>query len=156
MTSELAKELDLNMNTQNVDMDLAFVASAFKPKKILTIELSNTNNVVSLVLNGDKNARVTVIDHQTQTYENMREAFEKYDILPRLDFYIGEPEEILPWIEGKFDLIVLRAPVEEELLESLLADGGHVAIEKSILGECDTCCFEQMQLENVKNYCIFK
>lgn len=156
MTNEITKELDLNLNTQNVDMDFAFVSSAFKPKKILAVEMSNSNGVVSLVLNGDKNARVTATHNQSEIYENMRDAFEKYDILPRLDFYIGAPEEILPWIEGKFDLIVLHAPVDEELLESLLADGGHVAIEKSILGECDTCCFEQMSLENVKNYYIFK
>lgn len=154
--TEQDQELNLDMNTQNVDMELAFVASAFKPKTILAIEETSTNNAISLLLNGDQNSRIMVTDCQTQTYENMREAFEKYDVLPRLDFYVGEPEEVLPWIEGKFDLIVLHAPVDEELLESLLADGGHVAIERNILGECDTCCFEQTPLENVKNYYIFK
>lgn len=154
--TEQDQELNLDMNTQNVDMELAFVASAFKPKTILAVEETSTNNAISLLLNGDQNSRIMVTDCQTQTYENMREAFEKYDVLPRLDFYVGEPEEVLPWIEGQFDLIVLHAPVDEELLESLLADGGHVAIEKSVLGECDTCCFEQMPLENVKNYYIFK
>ena len=154
--TEQDQELNLDMNTQNVDMELAFVASAFKPKTILAVEETSTNNAISLLLNGDQNSRIMVTDCQTQTYENMREAFEKYDVLPRLDFYVGEPEEVLPWIEGKFDLIVLHSPVDEELLESLLADGGHVAIERNILGECDTCCFEQTPLENVKNYYIFK
>lgn len=155
MTEQL-DELNLDMNTKNVNMELAFVSSAFKPKTILVVEETNTDNAISLLLNGDPNALISVTDCQTQTYENMRAAFEKYDVLPRLEFYVGEPDEILPWIEGKFDLIVTYAPIDEELLESLLADGGHVVIEKSILGECDTCCFEQMQLENVKNYYIFK
>lgn len=148
--------LDLEMNTAGINMELSFLSSECKPKNILTVEITNPNDIVSLVLNGDDNALITATDCDSATYENVREAFEKYDILPRLNFYTGEPEEILPWIEGKFDLIVLAAPVEEELLEALLADGGKVAIERSILGECDMCCFEQTSIENVNNYYLFK
>ncbi len=155
MTENL-ENLNLDMDTANVNMELSFVASAYKPKSILTVELTRANDIVSLVLNADTNALITSTDCDIQTYQNVREAFENYDILPRLNFYTGEPEEILPWIEGKFDLVVLCAPVDEELLESLLADGGKVVIEKSILGECDLCCFKQTSLENVKNYYIFE
>lgn len=150
------ENLNLDLDTKNVNMELCFVASAFKPKSILTVELTRPNDIVSLVLNADENALITSTDCDSQTYENVRAEFEKYDILPRLNFYTGEPEEILPWIEGKFDLIVLFAPVDEELLEALLADGGKVVIEKSIFGKCDTCCFQQTSLENVKNYYIFE
>lgn len=155
MTENL-ENLNLDMDMANVNMELSFVASAYKPKSILTVELTRANDIVSLVLNADTNALITSTDCDIQTYQNVRDAFENYDILPRLNFYTGEPEEILPWIEGKFDLIVLAAPVEEELLEALLADGGKVAIERSILGDCDMRCFEQISIENVKNYYIFQ
>ena len=53
MTENL-ENLNLDMDTANVNMELSFVASAYKPKSILTVELIRANDIVSLVLNADK------------------------------------------------------------------------------------------------------
>lgn len=58
MTENL-ENLNLDMDTANVNMELSFVASAYKPKSIITVELTRANDIVSLVLNADTNALIT-------------------------------------------------------------------------------------------------
>ncbi len=140
----------------NKQIQLSFIAAARKAKNILVVEGENALELISLLLSSSSNALITLISTNADLYEKARAEFEKYDVLPRLSCYTANVHEILPWIEDKFDLILLNTPLSEEMVEEKLIDGGMVIVNKTVANDVDLCCFDQMVMENVENYLMFE
>lgn len=148
-----SETLNLDMNTENVSMELSFVSAQLKPKSILVLGDMSSNDMISLLLNADNSSLITVVGGGD--YEEAKSAFEKYDIVPRLSFYSGEVEEIVPWIEEKFDLVVVAKNLDLEMIKSNISTDGHLCIEAGV-GEFKTSSMTQVEIENVKSYKVYK
>lgn len=119
---------------------LRVLAALVKPEKILEIGTNIGGSAIEL-LKAAPGARIYTIEADELKAAAAKENFIRFGLNDRAEIYIGRAEDILPYITGSYQLILLDGPKGQygafaELLIPLLAPGGVLV--------CDNVLFRGM------------
>lgn len=88
---------------------LSMISKLVRPKNILEIGTYTGYSALCLAEGMQKGGTLHTIDHNEELYDFQRKYFKKSDYDRQIVQHVGEALEILPKIEGPFDLVFIDA-----------------------------------------------
>ncbi len=117
---------------------LLLMLEAFKPKRILEIGTAvGLSSVAMLYARPD--ARLTTMELEEDRYLEAKKNFADFEVLDRINAYMGDAGEILSMMDGEFDFVFLDGPKAQ--YEKYLFDLKRLMKKGSVLFADDVLLF---------------
>lgn len=115
---------------------LAELVRKFKPKRILEIGTLIGYSTIIMGKELDENAEIITIEIEEEEAKIAKENIKQAEIRPMVKVIIGDALEVIPKLEGKFDMVFIDADKEEyynylKLVESKLHMGSVVIADNA-------------------------
>jgi caffeoyl-CoA O-methyltransferase len=94
---------------------LEFISCMLQPLLILEIGTYTGYSAICLAQGLKKEGKIHTIDHNEELEDFTRKFFDEADISNKVSYHIGEALEIIPKLEGPFDLVFIDADKENYL-----------------------------------------
>jgi predicted O-methyltransferase YrrM len=118
---------------------LSMISRMIAPEAILEIGTFTGYSAYCLCKGLSANGMLTTIDVNEELEEMNRRFFEKAGIAESVHYIIGDALEVIPGLDGAFDLVFIDANKEHypeylELIKPLLKDGGYLLADNTLWG----------------------
>lgn len=88
---------------------LSMLSHMIKPKNILEIGTYTGYSALCFAEGLQENGKITTIDKNDELEDIIRKYFDKTGLSDKIDFKIGDATEIIPKLEGNWDLVFIDA-----------------------------------------------
>lgn len=127
---------------------LATMVTMTKPETILEIGTAVGYSGSIMLKNAKENARLTTIEIEESSANRAKDTFKREGFSERVTLHLGDAEEIIPMMSGKYDFILCDGPKSRYLefypyLKKMLRSGGVLF--------CDNVLFRDYISGEVKN-----
>ncbi len=115
---------------------LADVIRAVKPKRVLEVGTLTGYSAILMGKELGNEAHLITIENHTDEAKIAQQNIRKAEILPTVEIMIGDAKEIIPQLEGTFDLVFIDADKKEyfdylQLVEGKIHNGGVVVADNA-------------------------
>lgn len=117
---------------------LLLMLTAFKPKRILEVGTAVGLSSVAM-LYACPDARLTTMELEEDRYLEAKKNFAEFEVLNRVNAYMGDAGEILSMMDGEFDFVFLDGPKAQ--YEKYLFDLKRLMKKGSVLFADDVLLF---------------
>ena len=110
------------------------VVRSHSPKRVLEVGTLVGYSTILMAKELDEGSEITTIEIDEDEAETAQENIKRAQVRPRVDILVGDAIELLPSLNGLFDLVFLDADKREymrylELVESKLSSGSVVVAD---------------------------